>query len=108
MIFIILDDSVPVRQRQLCDNPEHPLTIKDTDYLRVIKKSIDKSKLKSLDQRSNNNDSEYYLTNTLNVKDISDYWKQFLYVFPENRLKLWDILDKAIKKYYQTLHRTIL
>lgn len=102
IIIIVKDESVAIGQ-QLCDNPDHPLTIDDTDYLRIIKKSIDTSKLKSLDKRGKNN-AEYYLTNTLSIKDINDYWKQFLYIFPENRLKLWDILDKAIKKYYRTLH----
>lgn len=89
----------------LCDNSNHPLTINDVDYLHVIKKTIDISKSKSLDQRSRNN-ADFYLTNTLNIEDIRDYWKQFLYAFPEDRLKLWDLFDKAIKKYYQTLHST--
>lgn len=89
--------------RLLCDNPEHSLVIKDVDYLRAIKKSINIAKLKALDQRRKN-DSDFYLTKTLNIDDISDYWKQFLYAFPENRLKMWDVFDKAIKKYYQTLH----
>lgn len=92
-----------IGQRLLCDNPDHPLVIKDIDYLRVIKKSIDTAKLKALDKRRKN-DSDFYLTKTLSIVDISDYWKQFLYAFPEDRLKMWDIFDKAIKKYYQTLH----
>ncbi|VVC37015.1 Dynein regulatory complex protein 1, C-terminal [Cinara cedri] len=87
-----------------CDDPSHPITINDMDYLRVIKKSIDISKSKSFDQR-NKTDSEYYLTKMLNLEDIRDYWNQFLYAFPEDRLKVWDIFDKAIKKYYETLHR---
>lgn len=80
--------------------------IKDTDYLRAVKKSIDNLKLKTSDHLSKNN-SEFYLTNTLSIKDINDYWKQYLYAFPEDRLKLWDVFDKAIKKYYQTLHSMI-
>lgn len=79
--------------------------MKDTDYLRVIKKTIDTTKSKAINQRGKDN-SDFYLTNTLNIKDINDYWRQFLYAFPEDRLKLWDMFDKAIKKYYQTLHRT--
>lgn len=78
--------------------------MKDTDYLRAIKKTIDISKLEIFDKQTKNN-SEFYLMNTLNIKDINDYWKQFLYAFPEDRLKLWDLFNKAIKKYYQTLHR---
>lgn len=73
--------------------------------MRVIQKSIDTPKSKSFDQRNRTN-SEFYLTKMLNTKDIQDYWNQFLYAFPEDRLKVWDIFDKAIKKYYQTLHRT--
>lgn len=89
----------------MCDNPNHPITIEDTDYLRVVKKSIDTSKSKVSDQRSKV-DSDLYLTNSLSKTDVNNYWKQFLYAFPEDRLKLWDIFDKAIKKYYQTLHCT--
>ncbi|XP_060852929.1 dynein regulatory complex protein 1 isoform X2 [Rhopalosiphum padi] len=91
-------------QKKLCDNPNHSLTISDTDYLRIIKKTIDISKSKVLDQHGQNC-SDFYLTNTLSIKDINDYWKQFMYAFPEDRLVLWDVFDKAIKKYYQTLHR---
>lgn len=102
-VFHFLGD--PAIQRQPCDNPNHSLTINDTDYLRIIKKSIDTSKSKVLDQRGQNS-SDFYLTNTLSLNDISDYWKQFMHAFPEDRLILWDVFDKAIKKYYQTLHRT--
>lgn len=77
--------------------------IEDTDYLRVIKKSIDTSKSKALDQRGKHN-SNFYLTNMLSTNDIRNYWKQFLYAFPEDRMKLWEIFDKALKKYYQALH----
>lgn len=94
-------------QTRLCDNPGHPLTMKNTDYLYVIKKTIDKTKSKTLDQRGKNN-SNLYLTTTLHINDISDYWNQFLCAFSEDRLKLWDVFDKAIKKYYLTLHRTYL
>jgi len=102
IIFHFLED--PTIQRRLCDNPNHSLTINDTDYLRIIKKTIDTSKSKVLDQRGQNS-SDFYLTDTLSLKDISDYWKQFMYAFPEDSLILWDVFDKAIKKYYQTLHR---
>lgn len=81
--------------------------MKNTDYLHVIKKSIDILKSKRLNEREKNN-SSFYLTKTLDIKDIRDYWNQFLYAFPEDRLKLWDIFDKVIKKYYQTLHSTYL
>lgn len=101
-VFHFLGD--PAIQRQPCDNPNHSLTINDTDYLRIIKKSIDTSKSKVLDQRGQDS-SDFYLTNTLSLKDISDYWIQFMHAFPEDRLILWDVFDKAIKKYYQTLHR---
>jgi len=57
-----------------------------------------------LDQRGEKS-SDFYLTNSLSIEDINDYWKQFMYAFPEDRLILWDVFDKAIKKYYQTLHR---
>uniref|UniRef100_A0A2S2Q9G5 Coiled-coil domain-containing protein n=1 Tax=Sipha flava TaxID=143950 RepID=A0A2S2Q9G5_9HEMI len=90
-------------QQFLCDNLDHKLVIKDTDYLRVIKKSIDIAKCTALNQQRKNY-SDFYLTKTLNIEDISDYWKQFLYAFPDNRLKMWIIFDKAIKKYYQALH----
>lgn len=53
------------------------------------------------------NNSDFNLTDTLNITDVSDYWKQFLYTFPEDRMKLWDLFDKAIKKYFQTLHRML-
>ncbi|XP_026806274.1 dynein regulatory complex protein 1 [Rhopalosiphum maidis] len=99
----IKEEKDPTIQKKLCDNPNHSLTISDTDYLRIIKKTIDVSKSKVLDQRSQNC-SDFYLTNTLSIKDINDYWKQFMYAFPEDRLVLWDVFDKAIKKYYQTLH----
>ncbi|XP_025194962.1 dynein regulatory complex protein 1 [Melanaphis sacchari] len=99
----IKEEKDPTFQRRLCDNPDHSLTISDTDYLRVIKKSIDTSKSKVSDQRAQNK-SDFYLTNSLSVKDINDYWKQFMYAFPEDRLILWDVFEKAIKKYYQTLH----
>jgi len=89
----------------MCDNADHPLTIKDTDYLRVVKLAIDASKSKSSDRRGEN-ESDFYLTSTLAVKDIGDYWTQFLYAFPEDRLKRWEVFEKAVKKYYQTLHRT--
>lgn len=102
MIFHFLED--PSIQRKLCDNPNHSLTISETDYLRVIKKSIDTSKSKVLDQCGENS-SDFYLTNSLSIEDINDYWKQFMHAFPEDRLILWDVFDKAIKKYYQTLHR---
>lgn len=100
--FHFLEDSII--QRQPCDNPNHSLTINDTDYLRIIKKCIDTSKSKVIDQSSQNS-SDFYLTNSLSVKDISDYWKQFMDAFPEDRLIMWDVFDKAIKKYYQALHR---
>jgi hypothetical protein len=102
MYFYFLEDQTI--QKKLCDNPNHSLTISDTDYLRIIKKTIDISKSKVLDQHGQNC-SDFYLTNTLSIKDINDYWKQFMYAFPEDRLVLWDVFDKAIKKYYQTLHR---
>lgn len=101
-IFHFLENSTI--QRQPCDNPNHSLTINDTDYLRIIKKSIDTSKSKVKDQRGQNN-SDFYLTNSLSLKDISNYWNQFMDAFPEDRLIMWDVFDKAIKKYYQTLHR---
>eukprot|EP00102_Acyrthosiphon_pisum_P014853 XP_008185138.1 PREDICTED: dynein regulatory complex protein 1 isoform X2 [Acyrthosiphon pisum] len=99
----IKEERDPTIQRKPCDNPNHSITINDTDYLRIIKKCIDTSKSKVLDQRGQNS-SDFYLTNTLSLKDISDYWKQFMYAFPEDRLILWDVFEKAIIKYYQTLH----
>lgn len=82
--------------------------IDDADYLRVIKQTIDTSKSKTSDDRARYKSSDFRLTDTLAVNDVSDYWAQFLHAFPEHRAKLWDLFDKAVKKYYQTLHRTRL
>ncbi|XP_050524819.1 dynein regulatory complex protein 1-like isoform X2 [Daktulosphaira vitifoliae] len=86
-----------------CNNLTHPLSISNIDYLRALKKTID-----SIKKKNNNHNqqyrTEYFFKNVLSIDDIEKYWKQYLNVFPDENIKLWDNFENAIKLYYQALY----
>lgn len=104
-VFFFFLDELAAREIPLCDNADHPLTVKDADYLRAVHAAIDASRSDAPDRRREN-DTDFYLTNTLTAGDVQDYWEQYLRAFPERRTKTWDVFEKAVNKYYRTLHRT--
>lgn len=39
----------------------------------------------------------------ISEKDLQDYWSQFMNIFPESSIILWDRLDKPIRNYHKVL-----
>ncbi|XP_050424909.1 dynein regulatory complex protein 1 [Adelges cooleyi] len=101
----ISHDSKPsqIQNFRPCDDPTHPLLMTDVDYLKAVKETIHLTNPKNSNQ-SPKNKAKNCNTNTLSEMDINHYWKQYLNAFPEDRVQLWDVFEKAIKKYYQILH----
>ncbi|XP_050527925.1 dynein regulatory complex protein 1-like [Daktulosphaira vitifoliae] len=91
----------------LCNNLNHRIFIDETNYLRIMKRIIEKAKpkpktvKKSLKQRLN---KQYnHLLWIINEQDIESYWAQFTKNFSLNKLEFWDIVVKAMQQYYDVL-----
>lgn len=89
----------------ICADDTHELSIERSDVLKAIQQFIRGYKFLSQEGTGFKNNSTYLKEKQIDKADVERYWNQFLIVFPEEKVELWNSVFKSLEKFHQALSK---
>lgn len=89
----------------ICANDSHQLSIESSDVLNALQQFIKNYKNSSHQRGESTNNSQPNISREKRIDkgEVEKFWKQYLKMFPEEKLELWSSVFKSLEKYYQVL-----
>ncbi|KAI5744280.1 hypothetical protein M8J76_000824 [Diaphorina citri] len=86
----------------ICSNDSHQLSIESSDVPNAIKQFIREYKSTQVDTTKDVL-STPPKEKRIDKIDVERYWNQFLKLFPDEKIELWNSVFKSLEKYHQVL-----